>query len=337
MLCGSLFLVDKLFLVYVIIGEQFFPNLSATVGVCDGRVRDALPLNAEASHCVCKTRVNELGMIFVHISYVFKRATADLGLEIKTLLLGFVDILDVAVVGGNTVRDDIVRICKQFLDFGSYLLKSGRVLHHFGSNSVNLFGLFPLLCVRRLDKCVHNELAVSVNNGNGDDLVPVIKACKLKVEEKNLFALHVEGLSAIRVADLASLRKVELVAVLAKLLLVAHVLATLDAHKGLTDAGLFVIELNLCAVLCERDANRLLNCFVMKLIKTLLGEKSVGCGAARAHSFNDRATRKYLKLLLGIAEVPVVNVRLFKRVGTEIEDNALVVVFTERAGKRIGL
>ena len=51
--------------------------------------------------------------------------------------------------------------------------------------------------------------------------------------------------------------------------------------------------------------------------------------------FNDSAAGKNLELFLGIAEVPVVDIRFFECVGTEIEDNALVVIFTERARKSI--
>ena len=200
---------------------------------------------------------------------------------------------------------------------------------------MDLFGLFPLLCVSGLNEGVHDELARAVDDRDGNDLVSVVKAGELKVEEKNVFALHVEALRAVCVADSSSFCKIKLIAMLAELFLVSYVLSALNAHKGLTDAGLFVVKIYLCAVLFERESNGLFNCLIVKLCKTLFCKKAVGCGAAGAHSVNDSAAGKNLELFLGIAEVPVVDIRFFECVGTEIEDNALVVIFTERARKSI--
>ena len=327
------FFFTIVFLVNEIVGEESLPDLSATVCIGYRGVCNTLPLDIKASHRIRETRVNKLGMIFMHISNVFKGTATNLGLESKLLVLSFVDVLDVAIVGGHAICDNVIRIGENFLDFGSDLLKSGGILHHFGSNSVNFLRLFPLCCVSGLNEGVHNELARSVNDGNRDYLISVIKSCKLKVEEKHSLTLHTEALGTVKITHFASLCKILLIAALAELFLESNVLSALNAHKGLTNAGLFVVEVELGAVLFKRKGDGLFNRLVVKLFKSLFCEKSVGGGTATAHSVNDSTAWKHLYLLLGIAEMPIVDICFFKRVGAKVEDNALVFILTERAGE----
>ena len=213
---------------------------------------------------------------------------AAAGLLAKLLLLadGIVDVLDVAVVGGDTEGDEVIGVREHLLEGGDDLVQGGGILHHGGGNAVDLLGAVPLLLVEGLDQGIHEHLAVCVGDGDRDDLIVIVHARQLQVEEQNALTLHAEGLGAVSVALGTADGQILFKAGAAHLALVANVLPANRTLQGTADGGALIVEVDHGAVGAEVVGHGLLHHVVVHLIQPLAGVKAHGGGALGGELFH---------------------------------------------------
>ena len=241
-----------------------------------------------------------------------------------------------AVVGGNTVCDEIIRICEDLLDLGGELLEGLRVLDHIGGDAVDLFGALPLLCVDGTDEGVHYLLAEGVEDRDRDDLVVIVKARQLKVEEKNATAIHsVVGVS-VRVALGAADGEVLLVAGAAELFLESDVLTALDAHKRHAECGHLVVEINDLLISAAGEGYRLLDDLEVHCGESFLGVIAEGCGTAHRHTLDLGARFKLYGFLACFGSIPELGVGLGELFGIKPENDSAVLSFRISRRRTVG-
>ena len=228
--------------------EQLFPDLHTSDGIGNRGVRHAVPLNREERHSVGEGHVREIGRVLMSVADELVCTATGLSVQPFSLAVGLVNVFDVTVIGRNAVCYKIITIGKNSLDLGNKIVQEGRVRNHVGGDAVYLLGVLPLFLVSGLHKGVHNNASLSVADRDRNDLVVIVKACQLKVEEENAAAVHSVVCVSVSVTLLAADSKILLVAGATELFLVAHVFSTLNAVKRQTERRLFVIEIECVAI-----------------------------------------------------------------------------------------
>ena len=210
------------------------------------------------------------------------------GLLTKSLLLtdGIVNVLNVAVIGGHTEGDEIIRIGEHLLQSGDDLVQQGGILHHSGGNAVNLLGAVPLLLAKGLDQRIHEDLTVCVGDGDRNDLVVIVHARQLQIEEQNSLSLHAEGLITVGIALGTADGQIPLKASTAHLPLIADVLTANGTFQGTTDGGALVVEVDHRAVGAQVVSDGLGHYVVVHLIQSLGGVESHGGGSLGGELFH---------------------------------------------------
>ena len=191
-----------------------------------------------------------------------------------------------AVVGGDTEGDEVIGVREHLLEGGDDVVQQGGVLHHGGSDAVDLLGAVPLLLAEGLDQGIHEHLAVGIGDGDRDDLVVVVHAGQLQVEEQDSLALHTVLPGAVGVALGAANGQVLLKAGAAHFSLVADVLTANGALEGTADGGALVVEVDHGAVGAEVVGHGLLHHVVVHLIQALTGVKAHGGGSLGGELFH---------------------------------------------------
>ena len=278
----------------------------------------------------------DVGAMLVYVADELICTATDLVVQSLALFFGLVDILDVAVVGGNTVSDEVVRARKDLLDLGGEVLKRLRVLDHIGRDAVDLFCALPLFSMHGTDESIHDLFAVSVEDRDRDDLVVIVKAGQLKVEEENAAAVHTVVCVSVRVALCAADSHFVLVAGLAELLLEADVLTAFDAHQRHTQSGHLVVEIYDLFVAAASESHGLLDHLKMHSGESFLGVVAEGCGTAERHTLDLGARFKLDGLLTRVGSVPKLGIRLCEFFGIKPENDASVFAFRIRRRCTVG-
>ena len=157
---------------------------------------------------------------------------------------------------------------------------------------MDLLGAVPLLLVEGLDQGIHQHLAVCVGDGDRDDLIVIVHARQLQVEEQDALTLHAEGPGTVSVALGAADGQITLKAGAAHFSLVADVLTANRTLERTADGGALVVEVDHGAVGAEVVGHGLLHHVVVHLIQPLAGVKAHGGGSLGGELFHLGAAGK---------------------------------------------
>ena len=259
----------------------------------------------------------DFGTALMYVPHEFVCAAAYLCPERTALLLGRVNIFDMAVIGRNAVGDYAVGARKYLLDAGRQLFERRRVCGHCGGYAVDLFGLVPLAGVRGANEGVHYHVAVRVADAYRNYLVAVIEPGELEVEKEHAGAVHAVMTCAVCVALGAAHRHFRFIAGAAELFAVSDILAALYAEQRHADGGRLVVEINGRAVCAARERHRFLNDLKLHAGKAFFGIIAERRGAADADTLDNISRREGERFAARAGSVPQLGVGFGNVFGVE--------------------